>query len=264
MFTLGEIVPIVVETRSAALALEADTLVQVTITPATGAALGPFTATLVSVGKYQYNWTASVVGRSTWSGTTATHGIVPGDVIDVQPLAATGLMSLAGARSQLNLSSTVNDSELRLFIAAATAVVEDIVGPVIPRVVTEQHTGASIMLNEYPVISVTSIAPYSAALGGTSYVTAELLVSQLGLVELASGSSFSASTRTVVYVAGRAIIPPAISLAARIIVQHLWDTQRGGSNLPLADDGMVVGAGWAVPRRAIELLEPFRKSPGVA
>ena len=44
-------------------------------------------------------------------------------------------------------------------------------------------------------------------------------------------------------------------LATRMLVAHLWETQRGPASSPLDDDGTLIrGAGYAVPNRVKELL----------
>jgi hypothetical protein len=68
---------------------------------------------------------------------------------------------------------------------------------------------------------------------------------------------------TVVYVAGYGVtIPPAVNLAGRIILGHLWSTQRGPAapvGFGLANPDMTVPqpAGYAIPNQAAELLAPY-------
>src|SRR5262249_10939149 len=64
---------------------------------------------------------------------------------------------------------------------------------------------------------------------------------------------------TVTYVAGWGTsAPAAFNTAARIILQHLWETQRGPAMRP-SMDGMDVstppGFGFAIPDRAAQLLD---------
>lgn len=257
--TVGEIVPLVVLTRNSSGALETDTTVRITVTFPDGTASGLLTPTESPTGTHKYLYTTTAVGRHTWDATTASHAGFPGDVIDVQPASPIGLLSLADARAALNFGAgTVNDTELRGYIDAATAVVENIVGAVVPRTVVEVLTGDTILyLKQWPVLSLTSMVPYIASTGGITYLTAALLIDENGAVRLTSGWSLPYNTYLVTYKAGRLEIPPAVSLAAKIIVQHMWDTQRGGGNLPLADDGTPIGMGFLVPRRAAELLDQY-------
>jgi hypothetical protein len=71
----------------------------------------------------------------------------------------------------------------------------------------------------------------------------------------------------VTYVAGLTEVPANYGLASRIIVQHLWQTQRGSAGSPGVGGLETPGAGsysygYAIPNRAIELLGP--QSPLVA
>ena len=63
----------------------------------------------------------------------------------------------------------------------------------------------------------------------------------------------------VTYVAGWGVsVPPSMGMAARIILAHLWQTQRGAVSPPLmgGEETVVLpGFGFAIPNRAAELLE---------
>ena len=70
----------------------------------------------------------------------------------------------------------------------------------------------------------------------------------------------------ITYVVGRTYVKPNWTLAAKIIVEHIWQTQLG--NLPSIqgdDRGYVVtGSGYLVPYRALSLLEPDTAPVGFA
>jgi hypothetical protein len=58
-------------------------------------------------------------------------------------------------------------------------------------------------------------------------------------------------------------------MATLIIAGHLWETQRGNSPvasaLPAEDYSPgVVGMGFAIPARAMDLLAPYLRPPNVA
>ncbi|MEV7907699.1 hypothetical protein, partial [Streptomyces anulatus] len=62
---------------------------------------------------------------------------------------------------------------------------------------------------------------------------------------------------TVAYVAGRTEVPAHVRQAARIMVQHLWETQRGRMGAARTAGSEEVWDprwGYAIPRRALELL----------
>jgi hypothetical protein len=87
-------------------------------------------------------------------------------------------------------------------------------------------------------------------------------------VQLLAGGTVAGPLR-VTYVAGRRIVPAAITAAAKIILQHLWRTQQGPGRPQRGVDDFDVtepipGLGYAIPNRAVQLLEPYKQPPGVA
>lgn len=243
-------------------------------------------------GTYVYNYiTTTLVGRyvGTWfftmaSGQTSSYS----EVFEVAPSDPGFLISLASAKKHLNIpiSDTTNDDEIRDWLAAITPLVEDIVGACSPRVVVDTGIGGStsapqllgdvsmgsayatnrLSLAVTPVISVASVVntySYSAR----TYPTAELVVNKdRGLVTLANGYPFMGGPWTVTYLAGRTVIPANITQAVKIILGHLWETQRGaGTPAYLGGEDLVVppGAGFTIPNRAQDLLNADDTGPGV-
>ncbi|MFE2046635.1 phage head-tail connector protein [Streptomyces sp. NPDC059477] len=183
------------------------------------------------------------------------------------------LLTLADAKAQLNLKTDRDDTELQVYIDAVTPVIEEYIGPVDPREVSEQHdTGTGrrlVVLRTMPVLSLTSVEPVLT--GGSSYpVDALVLDAATGSVRRRDGGWFHGLLEVTVQ-AGRASVTPTINLAARMLVQHLWRTQRPSRSGGLAGGGddysvsePIVGFGYAVPNRVLELLAPYRLPPGVA
>lgn len=180
------------------------------------------------------------------------------------------LLTLAEAKAQLDIETTQNDVELQAYIDSLTAVIEGYIGPVENREVTETADGRGTLLAllHPPVVSVTSMTPVLD--GGQSVDVARLHVDgPSGTVRRLDGGSFSGGPWTVVYMAGRGSIAPTINLAARILLQHLWRTQNGGARGGQRADDFdvtepVVGFGYAVPNRVLQLLESFKQPPGIA
>ncbi|MFD0885754.1 hypothetical protein ACFQ08_14480, partial [Streptosporangium algeriense] len=85
---------------------------------------------------------------------------------------------------------------------------------------------------------------------------AELAADMTGGVIRRADGRWIAGPVLVVYAAGRTEIPANVLLAALIIIGHLWETQRGTVAPRLGTDDEVWDprAGFAVPRRALELL----------
>ncbi|MBZ6175595.1 hypothetical protein KVH24_23120 [Streptomyces olivaceus] len=183
------------------------------------------------------------------------------------------LLTLAEAKAQLNTKSDVDDTELEAYVDSVTAVIEEFVGPVEPREVTEHHDAGSgrrvLVLRMVPVLSLTSVTPL--LIGGVSYpVDGLVLDSDTGEVRRRDSGVFRGLLQAVTQ-AGRPSVPPTINLAARMLVQHLWRTQRlsrGGGLAGGGDDysvsSPIPGFGYAVPNRVLELLQPYRMPPGVA
>jgi hypothetical protein len=192
-------------------------------------------------------------------------------VFDVRTSDAPYLVSLADIKAQTNISNTASDEELRSYLEAATGVVERHLGrAVVRRARTEQHllrSGAALVVNWSPVISVTSLAMVD---GSFTWNPATLYASSAGVITCPLGTAPYGHV-TVTYVAGMTVVPEEYGLAARIIVQHLWETQRGAAGAPRAGGlgdtlgvsrGAGSGLGYAIPNRALELLGTGM--PGVA
>lgn len=212
-------------------------------------------------GTYVATYTPTQAGRHTarWVFTYASATDAYTDVLDVLPAAPAWLISLADAKSHLNISTTTHDEELRTWIGATTRVVENKAGACVPAAYTKRVTdGPCWWLPRYPVLSLTSVT--AVLTGGTVVATAELVVDgDTGKVERLDGRAHTGGPWTVAYRAGRTVIPENVLGAAKIILKHLWETQRGGGQAGFsmggADEVMVPGFPYAVPRRAIELLE---------
>lgn len=194
---------------------------------------------------------------------------------------STGLCTVAEVKAQLGKTVTTDDVELQAYIDAATSMIEGYCGAVMPRTIVEWHdaNGPDLLLRSERIVSVTSISSYlggvaypytaaadpSAAGNYTYFVDPNLggMVTRLG----GGGSPAPFQGRLVVtYVAGFDVIPPALNLAARLIVQTMWRTQNGGAGLPqLSDEPETVLAGidGPVPARAVMLMERYQRVPSI-
>lgn len=181
-------------------------------------------------------------------------------------MAATDIVTLAEAKAHLNITDSSSDTELAGFISAATQPVEDVVGAVVNRTVVEAFNGGrpSLLLTT-PVSSITSVVATGATLAASSYV----FNAASGVLTQVAGPSplpFLAGVQsvTVTYVAGRVASTAAVAtsafgnirMAALIIIQHLWDTQRPAASGPYSQgvDDYDPRYSFSVPRRATELL----------
>lgn len=170
------------------------------------------------------------------------------------------LLTLPEARAQLDLhtSDTAEDAELADYVAAVTAVVERVRGEVVaPREVVDEleltHAGR-FRLHSVPVLWLTSL---SAVDGSAVWNVADMHAhAGSGVVTVLAGPPVHGLV-SVSYQAGYETIPDNYRVAARIILAHLWETQRGGTGLPGfggLESTPAPGVGYAIPNRARELL----------
>ncbi|MEU9380003.1 Ig-like domain-containing protein [Streptomyces sp. NPDC048279] len=226
-----------------------------------------------STGSYAYSYPTTQVGRHAvrWLGTGANPAACT-DVFDVRPASSLMLFSLADGKAQLDIpaSSTGDDDELRQFIEATTAAVEFFVGPVVPRTVEQVVCGdrAAWVLHTMPVMAVTAITPIQT--WQQAIDPADLDVdTETGILRRTDGLIFYSGDYRVTYKAGRTVTSPNITLAGKLILQHLWRTQYGSARGPsVADDYQVTepipGFGYAIPNRALQLLQNDRQMGGFA
>jgi len=232
-----------------------------TVTP-TNTGTGLYTAAHVSSQAGRY--------RCTFAGTGANSGALPWtDVADVWPADPRLICSLADARAEINMpaSVTVNDDELRLYVAATTPVIEEIVGRVLAASLTETFDGGkpAVLLSERAT-AITSVTVDGVAT--TDYV-ANLDAGIVYAGSTSSPTSFTWGRQNVVvaYTSGASSVDPNIVLAARVVAAHLYQVgQQGRRGKNVTDEITVLSSGFAVPTRAVELCRgsQHRKMPGFA
>lgn len=270
-FDLGATVRLTAQCRDpGGTPVTADTAV-VTVTLPDGTEATPAPSETATAGTYQADYPTTAVGRHAvrWVFTGPSHAYT--DVFDVRAEAPPAILSLADAKDHLNLAadSTHEDDEVRFWNAAATLAVEYFTGPIVIRTMTDDHTERSaraLVLRRTPVIEVISVEPLRD--GGIAYDVDDLVLDgATGLLTLRSGGLLQGPLRAT-YRAGRAIVSENITAGARIILQHLWLTQRAGRRGGLAGGGQdyavtepIPGLGYAIPNRALNLLEPDRLPP---
>lgn len=179
------------------------------------------------------------------------------------------LLSLPEARQTLMIDEgdTSGDPELTAYVAAITTVVEEHVGEIIDRrTVTKRlrlRGQGRFFLGAAPVVSLTSLT----GIDGTVFdITGMDVDPDTGVVEVFRGPT-PTGTVVAVYEAGYAVadIPNNYKRGAAIILQHIWETQRGVGNVL----GGVIGEEerlnrewmYSIPRKALEWLG--KPAPGV-
>jgi len=213
---------------------------------------------LAATGHYQYTWT------STGAGAGVSFGEF--DVFDA--LSETSVLPLQDAKDALNIpqATTTSDTEIASYIATIRSSLEKATGgPLVNRTITERsemmQNQTVIAVRRRPLVSVTSIASASGSAidisGGLDLdVNAGLIRRKLGLPFY--GPFFTWLPQcNVTYIAGWGVsVPAAFNTFARIVLQHLWSSQRGPAALPMGGGEMVSvpGFGFAIPNMAAELL----------
>lgn len=183
------------------------------------------------------------------------------------------ILSLPDARTALRLptADTSNDTDLTAtYIPAVTAIVEDIAGPQTTHngMTWTADGGTTAILLPSVVTAVTSVVESGATLvANNDYV-----------VDLNSGIVYRGSTSApTVFVPGRqnvvitynAVVtaPKNVVLAARIILAHLWQADQQGARPDFGSNDVEIvttPSGYAIPRRAAELLRATPNVPGFA
>jgi hypothetical protein len=281
-FDLGDLVPLSFQIRDTTGALANATTVTLNITQPDSTISGPFTLTSATTGVYNYDYLPVQVGRHVARCVaTGANASSFSDAFDVAPADMGAVISLADAKGHLNIQSTINDDELRLYLSAVTNLVEAQVGLVVPRTFTEVM-GAfnSIVLDHEPVISVTSMLT-TAGVDLSGYFALNGEAGMLQLIPTTIGYPFAyrpynfpgqpldrlyyqgllpfyqGQPITVTYQAGRQVVPAGWQLAARMILNELWASRRGAMAMPARggdQEQPVVGTDYTLNDRVLELL----------
>lgn len=180
------------------------------------------------------------------------------------------LLTLAEAKLQLNIpaDNTADDAELQGYVDAIAGVVERHTGRVVEQrqiVETLRPRRGVLMLSSVPVISLDAVASLD---GADTWDPAAFDVDpDTGEVLALSGSCPRGRVR-VTYTAGyaEADVPGRYKQGALVILQHVWETQRGqgsvGAGVIGPEESWDPASSFSIPRRALEWLgEPL---PGIA
>lgn len=198
----------------------------------------------------------------------------------------TDLITLAQARASLRVpaSQTVDDADLTDLITSATAIMEDLCGPIISRPGDDwlDGGGCTVRLLQAPILSVTTVTESYGA-GYTRTLTAQPLdgtgFDSFGYtVDLVDGiltrrvsgiaTPFVNGRRNihVTYTAGRSSVPNNIQRATRRLVRWLWQTEMQGQR-PSGSAPEAVStspSGFDVPNAVKTICAGELRIPGIA
>jgi len=235
-----------------------------TATPAVAeTAGGNYSATVATpqAGRYLLSWSKAAAPATTYV-----------EILDVWPADPRFLISLEDGRQQLNWTLTDDDADLRLYIAACTPVIEDIVGAVLQSTEIQYADGGKtgVALWQRPVLDedrqVTELVVDGVV--STDYVVDEnAAIVYAGSSTAPSRFPSGRQNIKITYVAGSNLIGPNIRLATRELLRHLWAIGRQANRPAFGDeplDTVHTPSGFAVPKRVIELCQANPSLPGIA
>jgi hypothetical protein len=276
MISAGGMYPIAFDVLDASGVLVHAATVTLTITLPDGTTATPAITDAAVSGQYRLAYQTTIPGRYTAHAVTTGPVTSWDDEFDAAPTPWPAMVSLSDAKAQLNMDPAVHtfDDELRDFIASATGAAEQYKHEVIVRrAVTDEldlcggpgwsgYGGLwrqQFWLRSAPVISLTSVVSWD---GTITWDVTRMRAQPSGTVKVMTGQPVTGLV-DVTYIAGYTQIPPHFKRGALVILQHLWETQRGPGT---AASGVIgseehwrqPGEFFSVPDKAKELLGPPR------
>lgn len=277
VYDLGDVVALGVTIKDANGNPANATNVVATITQPDGSTVLP-TVVNSGTGLYDINFTPTQFGRYTirWVATGANASAYADD-FTVRDYTRMGIVSLDEVKQHLNISTSALDEEIRRFMDAASDLAENYCGVILGRetIANEYHNGNvdHVVLRSPRAISITSVYENGTLLTAADYT---LDPSGQRLYRVASGTfnnpnyfgvwAPGVNAVRVTYVAGFTNPPPSAKQGVLEIIRHLWQTQRGSTNVLTRNqtgDDFLPTATFSLPRRAMELLDPI-SLPGIA
>jgi hypothetical protein len=265
-YDLGAIVPLSVTiTDSAGTPANAGSVV-VTITLPDATTATP-AVTNPQTGVYHADYATTQAGRHTvrWVATGA-NAAAHTDVFEVLAAAPPQIISLKDAKKQLNIpeTNTTDDAEVLDFVRATTGICERYAGKIVRETFTETHDGGkcTLLLRHLPVLTISSVTENGSTLASSGYALKGFAGVLTRMLANYQEYPFLPGRQNIVVtlVAGTTSTSPDVGQASRIILQHLWETQRPAGGGPFSQQGEEFDPRYlySIPRRALELLgEPI-------
>ena len=269
---LGADAPIAVDVYDDTGTLADAATVTLTITLPDGSTVTPAVASPpASTGQYRYAYPTTMPGRHSWRMVTTSPDTAFADEFDVGETPWMAIVSLADARAQLNMEPADHSADdlLRDYVAGITGAIEQYLHEKIARQsVTDEigiecgawvHRGRQFRLWSAPVISLVSVVSWD---GSVTWDVSGMRVTRSGVVRVLSGPPVT-GLADVTYLAGYQVIPPNYRRGALVMLQHVWETQRGQGTVMSGVIGpeehyRQPGEWFTVPNKAKEWLGPPR------
>jgi hypothetical protein len=270
-YAVGSVVRLPATFRDATGALYSPTTVTATVTKPDGSSTTSSPITADSTGIYHYDYTTTTLPGlypHYFSGTGGGVAVQIPDVFCVVPLTSRALVGLGEIKSTLRIAATKldYDSDLIDWIAAATPIIEDIVGPILTATETQTYDGdVMAVLLPSAATSITSVTENGTAISYTANLEAGIVYAG---TSLAPRRFFPGRQNiTVVYTVGSGNVDPNIREGAKELIRVWWQIGQQ-ANRPGFGDQVEPDAwtpsGFAVTRRVIELCAPKPRVPGFA
>jgi len=231
VFDLGDIYPAALDVFDANSNLVNPSTVVLTITLPDATVVTPTVTNPPTVtGKLRYSYLTTMAGRHTVRWVTTAPNTAYTDMFTVAEADALAMMSLAEVKLVLGIdpSDTADDEEIRHMIQAVTVAIEDYKGQVmVRRSFTDDYEmtwPGRLRLQNTPVISLTALVSQD---GTKTWDVTKLHVNKdNGIVTVLSGPPITGTVYPT-YLAGFQVIPYRYIEAAKIILEHIWETRRG-------------------------------------
>jgi hypothetical protein len=203
-----------------------------TITLPDGTTATPAITDAAVPGQYRLSYQTTIPGRYTAHAVTTGPVTSWDDEFDAASTPWPAMVSLADAKGQLNIPLTDHtaDDDLREYIAGVTGAIEDYKHEVIVRrTVTDEldlcghGRRRSFRVWSAPVISLTSVVSWD---GTITWDVTQMRASASGVVRVMGGTPVSGLV-DVTYIAGYQQVPTRYKRGALVMLQHVWETQRG-------------------------------------
>jgi hypothetical protein len=277
VISAGGMYPIAFDVLDASGVLAHAATVTLTITLPDGTTATPTITDAAVSGQYRLSYQTTIPGRYTAHAVTTGPVTSWDDEFDAAPTPWPAMVSLADAKAQLNipLADHSKDDLLRDYIAGVTGAVEDYKNEtIVRRTVTDELDLSRLgcygyaygglrrqqfWLRSAPVISLTSMVSWD---GTMTWDVTQMRAAPSGVVRVMNGPPVTGIV-DVTYIAGYAQIPARYKRGALVVLQHVWETQRGPS--PGMGMGGVIGPEehfrqpgefFTVPGKAKEWLGP--------
>ena len=226
-----------------------------------GTTLSPAPTVTHNAGTFSATLTPTQAGRHLLTWARGTARLV--DVLDAWPADPRYLVSVDDAAAAVGQGVTLPQArrdEVQLHVAAASAVVEDITGPLVVSSRTVLRDGGRpVVVLPSVGVSVSSVTVDGTVLAEDAYLVDE----DAGLVYATAGAFGGGRLAvSVAYTVGTNVIPAQVRLACMEQVKFLWQVHRQGAT---RNDLGYTPSGFAVPRMVLELCESATsKAPGFA